>query len=217
MISTLRKFPWYMTECITIKQRNSVYAACVALLRHLQYAIREKKDEVALNQQLYRRLWTSAMLCHGFTVTMKDNIAYMVDLAEDRLREFNMPRFSNLWVHTYTFVPKPGTPLDVIEVSVKFPLLIILRKGRLPLLTSLVSQWYIAMIREETHRTVAQSLPNVQAEIQREGKSTSLYWGYYMKETALPYGEMFDNMTLAEMAAREFGAVAAILQRALPQ
>lgn len=116
MISTLRKLPWYKTEGITIKQRHSVYSACIQLIRLLQHALKERKNEDHLTPQLLKRLWTSAMLCHGFTVTMKDNIAYQVDLPEDRLREFNMPRFANMWVHVYTLCPKPGTPLDVLEV-----------------------------------------------------------------------------------------------------
>lgn len=106
-----------MTNYITIKQRHSIYAACVALIRHLQYDLREKKFEECLTEQLYKRLWTSAMLCHGFTVTMKDSIGYIVGLPEDRMREFNMPRFGNLWTHAYTITPKPGIPLDVLEVS----------------------------------------------------------------------------------------------------
>lgn len=116
MISTLRKLPWYKTDCITIKQRYSVYSACIQLIRLLQHAIKEKKNEDHLTAQLLKRLWTSAMLCHGFTVTMRDNIAYQAEIPEDRLREFNMPRFANMWVHAYTLCPKPGTPLDVLEV-----------------------------------------------------------------------------------------------------
>lgn len=78
-------------------------------------------------------------------------------------------------------------------------------------------QWYIAIIREETNRTVGQSMPNIQDELRREGQSTNLYWGYFFKELSLPYGEAFDNMTLADMANREFFAVSNILRRALPQ
>lgn len=118
MISTLRKLPWYKTDCITIKQRFSVYNACLQLIRLLQQSIKEGKNEEHLTPQLLKRLWTSALLCHGFTVTQRDDIAYLVGLPENRLREFNMPRFSELWVHTYTLCPKPGTPLDMIEVCV---------------------------------------------------------------------------------------------------
>lgn len=120
MISTIRKLPWYKTDCITIKQRYSVYSACIQLIRLLQHAIKERKNEEHLTPQLLKRLWTSAMLCHGFTVTMRDNIAFQVDIPEERLREFNMPRFANMWVHAYTLCPKPGTPLDVLEVCALF-------------------------------------------------------------------------------------------------
>lgn len=120
MISILRKLPWYKTECITIKQRYSIYNACIQLIRLLQHSIKEGKNEEHLTPQLLKRLWTSAMLCHGFTITMRDNIAYQVDIPEDRLREFNMPRFANMWVHAYTLCPKPGTPLDVLEVCIAF-------------------------------------------------------------------------------------------------
>ncbi|KAG6355554.1 hypothetical protein INS49_003516 [Diaporthe citri] len=190
MISTLRKLPWYKTDCITIKQRHSVYSACIQLIRLLQHAIKEKKDEEHLTSQLLKRLWTSAMLCHGFTVTMRDNIAYQVDIPEDRLREFNMPRFANMWVHAYTLCPKPGTPLDVLE-------------------------YYIALIREETNRTVGLQQPNIQSQIHNEGTQTNLYWGFFFKELNLPHGPAFDNMTLAQMAELEFRALTNILTRAL--
>lgn len=61
------------------------------------------------------------------------------------------------------------------------------------------------------------SLPNVQAAIRKEGEDTVLYWGYFFKELDLPQGPSFDNMTLAEMATREFTAVTDILRRALAQ
>lgn len=117
MISTLHKLPWYMAEYITIQQRHAVYKAVLALITRLQGDLRLGKFEEYLTEQLYRRLWTSAMLCDGFTVTMKDNIAYTVGLSEEQMRGFNMPRYANLWSHQYTMVPKVGTPLDVIEVS----------------------------------------------------------------------------------------------------
>lgn len=58
------------------------------------------------------------------------------------------------------------------------------------------------------------SLPNIQATIRQETEGTCTYWGYLFKELNLPYGAAFDNMTLAEMANREFEAVTDILRRA---
>lgn len=76
-------------------------------------------------------------------------------------------------------------------------------------------QWYIALIREETHRTVGLQLPNIQAQIHKEGTLTDLYWGFYYKELSLPHGPEFDDMTLAQMADREFSCITNILTRAL--
>lgn len=118
MISTLKKFPWYMTRDVTVYQREAVYMACFKLVGHLQRAIRQHKHEGSLTEQLYKRLWRAAVTCDGFTVTMKDNIAFLTGLPEEQCqRDYNMPRLGNLWVHTYSLVPKMGAPLDVIDVS----------------------------------------------------------------------------------------------------
>lgn len=106
-----------MAEHITIRQRHAVYKAVLALVTRLQGDLRAGKFEEHLTEQLYKRLWTSAMLCDGLTVTMKDNIAFTVGLSEEQMRGFNMPRYANLWSHQYTMAPKFGIPLDVIEVS----------------------------------------------------------------------------------------------------
>lgn len=80
---------------------------------------------------------------------------------------------------------------------------------------ALPPQYYIALIREETNRTVGLQQPNIQSQIHHEGTQTNLYWGYFFKELNLPHGPAFDNMTLAEMAEREFRAITNILMRAL--
>lgn len=116
--------PWYTTDHITVFQRQSIYDATIRLIKNLQKQIRYKNNLYLLNEQLLERLWVSAMLCHGFTVTMKDNIAYCVNLSAERMRDFNMPRFPELWVHTHSLVPKPGAPLDVLEASSPYHLII---------------------------------------------------------------------------------------------
>lgn len=117
MISTIKKLPWYMAEHITIRQRHAVYKAAVNLIRLLQLAIKDRRNEGVLTPQLLRRLYTAAMLCPGFTVTMKDDIAYLVSLSENEQRGFNQPRFADCWRHAHTLAPKPDIPLDVLEVS----------------------------------------------------------------------------------------------------
>lgn len=117
MISTLRKMPFYMTKHITFQQRYAMYDAAERLIQSLRKQIRFKNSPYILNEQLLERLWVSAMLCPGFTVTQKDNIAFIVGLSEERMHDFNMPRFADGWKHTYSLVPKPGVIQDVLEVS----------------------------------------------------------------------------------------------------
>ncbi|KAJ4417183.1 hypothetical protein N0V82_006305 [Gnomoniopsis sp. IMI 355080] len=189
MISTLRKMPWYMTDHITVHERYSMFDATVRLITSLQKHIKFSNNVYLLNKQLLDRLTISAMMCHGFTVTQKDDIAYLVEMSEERMRDFNMPSFASKWNHTFSLVPKPGTPLDVLE-------------------------WYIAIIREATTSEVERLPPNELQEIRRQAACTSsLYWGYYWKILRLGdlAGPFFDNMTLGELARREFYVVTGIL------
>jgi len=116
LISTLKKMPWYKTELITVRQRYSVFRACLELVRLLQKSIRDRRHN-DLNGMLLKRLVTAGMLCPGFTVLMKDSIAYQAGLTDMDIRSFNQPRFANMWVHQYALAPKPDTPLDMLEVS----------------------------------------------------------------------------------------------------
>lgn len=116
LISTIKKLPWYMDEYITMRQRYAVYKTTMDLIRMLKVAIAERRNDQYLTPQLLKRLYTAAMLCPGFTVTMKDDVAYIMNLTENEQRGFNQPRFANQWCHVYALAPKPGRPLDVMEV-----------------------------------------------------------------------------------------------------
>ncbi|KGQ06603.1 hypothetical protein BBAD15_g8071 [Beauveria bassiana D1-5] len=189
LISTLRKFPWYMTDCITVSQRSAVFQATCDLLRLLLKSLDKGDDPVTLNKQLLRRVVKAAMECPGFTVLMKDDVAWIVGMSEGEQRSYGQPRFANSWRHQYALAPKPGMPLDMVE-------------------------WYIAAMREQTMRDVF-SRPHVERRgIQEKAKSTDGYWGYFWVEADYPTGPAFDNMTLAHAAQVEFAAMEAILSRA---
>ncbi|KAH8648359.1 hypothetical protein BX600DRAFT_389019, partial [Xylariales sp. PMI_506] len=202
MISTIKKMPWYMTQHITIKQRHYIWDACAKLVSLLIQALNpmhritndsdryERAGTERLTPQLLRRFTNAIMLCPGFSVCQKDNIASLVSMSDHDLRMFNMPRFAESWLHQYTLGPKPGVPLDVLE-------------------------YYIAIIREETHRVV-QALPISEKErLVTLTRETDGYWGYIWYEIGYPRGHKFDNLTLAEVAAKEWGAIDIILRRAL--
>ena len=121
MISTLKKFPWYMTQHITTKQRYSVWNATCQLVKILVLAVEQKRDEINLTPQLLKRLVNAAMRCPGFTVLQKDSIAFLVTMNEMEMRGYGLPRFASTWTHQYAVAVKPGVPLDVIEVKSPAP------------------------------------------------------------------------------------------------
>ncbi|KAH6855302.1 hypothetical protein B0I37DRAFT_388952 [Chaetomium sp. MPI-CAGE-AT-0009] len=193
MISTIKKLPWYMADRITLRQRHAIYEATVKLITLLQQALQRdhRHHETVLNQQLMKRLVNAAMLCPGFSVVQKDNIAALAQMEEDRARMFNQPRFAEEWVHLHGICPKPGTPLDVLE-------------------------WYIAIIREETTRYIHRKHIVERNEIQRTSCYTSLYFGYIWYEIGLPTGNELDNLSLHEVARCELAVIERAIRRALP-
>ncbi|GAB1312289.1 hypothetical protein MFIFM68171_02499 [Madurella fahalii] len=193
MISTIKKLPWYMSKHITVRQRHAVYYATERLVTLLIQALQRdnRQHETTINEQLLKRLVTAAMLCPGFSVVQKDNIAVIAHMDEERTRMFNQPRFADMWTHLYALCPKPGIPLDVLE-------------------------WYIAIVREESTRFVHSKPLNEQSDIEAKGMKTNLYFGYMWHELDLPSGREFDKLTLRELARRELVAMERALRRALP-
>lgn len=60
------------------------------------------------------------MTCPGFTVLQKSDIADLIGLEGDRIREFGQPWFGDRWRHQYSTSVKAGIPLDLVEVSCEF-------------------------------------------------------------------------------------------------
>ncbi|KAF7544436.1 hypothetical protein G7Z17_g9954 [Cylindrodendrum hubeiense] len=189
LISTLRKFPWYMTEYITITQRTAIYKATCELVRLLARAIEKNDDLINLDSRLFKRVMASAMTCKGFTTVMKDDLAWIVDMTDAQARFYGQPRFADSWTHQYSLVPKPGIPLD----------------------------WYIAVIREQTQRDLLARPLSERTVLQERAKDADMYWGYFWAEVGYTQGPQFDKMTLAQCAHAELSAVERILSRALPR
>lgn len=76
-------------------------------------------------------------------------------------------------------------------------------------------QWYIAVIREETNRKVQNMSFLQRSRAQAALSDSDGYFGYFWMEVGYPDEAAFDNMTLAEVAIAEFGALENILSRAL--
>ncbi|GJN72181.1 hypothetical protein PLICBS_006253 [Purpureocillium lilacinum] len=191
LISTLKKFPWFVTDRITLSQRYAMYVATERLLQVLADKVNRNCDPINLTPQLQTRLTNAALSCPGLTPLMKDNISYMLNVSEDDQRYFGQPQQAYSWRHQYALAPRPGAPLDVID-------------------------WYISIIREQTQREMLTRPHAVRRELQEKGEQTDMYWGYFWAELGHSFGPQFDRMTLAEVAHAEFSAVERILSRALP-
>ncbi|KAK4161455.1 hypothetical protein QBC43DRAFT_302973 [Cladorrhinum sp. PSN259] len=195
MISTLKKMPWYMSDLITVRQRQIVYQTTVKLLTALHRSLHEpRRKHINLSQQLFNRLVKAAMLCPGFSVVQKDNIAAIADLDEARAMQFNQPLFANEWTHLHTLCPRPQPPIPID-----------------------VLDWFIAFIREETTKRLAALSLLERNDLERKASSTSDYFGYLWAELDLPQGDEFDAMTLRELAERELNTIRSILARVLPR
>ncbi|KAK9777296.1 hypothetical protein SCAR479_06025 [Seiridium cardinale] len=201
MISTLKKMPWYMSDHITIHQQHYIYDACQRLMEQLMEELnpiiqarkanqRRRPGFERLTDQLLRRFTNAIMLCPGFTVVQKDNIASMVAMEDRESRNFNMPRFAKSYSHLYALGPKPGVPLDVLE-------------------------YYISVLRQESTRAVANEPIHERQRLANLHSTTDQYFGYFWREVNYPQGPIFDNMTLREAAVREWTAMERVIRRAL--
>lgn len=76
-------------------------------------------------------------------------------------------------------------------------------------------QWYIAIIREETQRTIQRFPFTQRSEVLAKTMESNGYWGHLWVELDIPRGHLFDEMTLAECAQREFAVLEAVLSRAM--
>ncbi|KAK4200153.1 hypothetical protein QBC40DRAFT_174581 [Triangularia verruculosa] len=196
MISTLKKLPWYRSDVITLKQRQVIYDATCRLLELLAETllkedrpVNNRRQENVLNEQLYKRLVNAAMICPGFSVLQKDNIAFIADLDGSRVTQFNMPPFADCWGHLYNLCPRPRVPVDLLE-------------------------WYISLIREETVRFVGTLPEHEQDAIKERAQEDTLYFGYMWYEIQLPQGKELADMTLREVAKKELEAIKRALRRA---
>ncbi|KAK8073922.1 hypothetical protein PG994_004821 [Apiospora phragmitis] len=190
MISTVKKFPWYMTDHITLRQRHNMYDCCFKLLRTLQDAIKREECPVRLTPQLLKRFIDAMMLCPGFTVLQKDNFAQEVCMNGVDLCKFNMPRLAEGWRHQYALGPRAGIPMDVME-------------------------YYIAIIRDESTRHMDSQDLGVKLQLTKMHAHTNSYWGYFWQEVGYSTIKDFDELTLQEAAEMEWSAIDRILRRAL--
>jgi hypothetical protein len=77
------------------------------------------------------------------------------------------------------------------------------------------TQYYIALIREETTRAINEYSLHERLQLQNLGCQTSGYWGYFWLEVNYPVGPYFDTITLNEANKHEWAAIDRILRAAV--
>lgn len=98
-------------------QRYRIFHTTYKLIDTLKKKVDRGIHPVRLTTSLLKRLVAAAMTCPGFTVLQKADIAGLVGLESDRIREFGQPQFGDRWRHQYSTSIKAGAPFDLVEVS----------------------------------------------------------------------------------------------------
>jgi hypothetical protein len=184
-----------MSNNITLRQRHAIYETTIKLIELLKIAISRDTNgrfSTVLNDQLLKRLVTAGMLCPGFSVLQKDNIATVAGLPVAETYQYNQPRYADQWVHLHALCPRPGLPVDLLE-------------------------WYIAVLRDETARRI-HNLPALERDdVRRRHELTSEYFGYLWHEIGHPAnGKDLEAATLHEAARRELQAIERVIRRTFP-
>ncbi|KAI1212796.1 uncharacterized protein F4807DRAFT_457594 [Annulohypoxylon truncatum] len=154
LISTIKKYPWHMSEHVTIRERGYLYDAGLKMIGQLQKRIGKGDKPDRLTPQLLNRLAETMVSSPGFSAAQKDNIAYQANMPEYKLRDMGQPRFAGLWRHLLVINIKEGVPLDMVE-------------------------YYISLIRDETTRIAGLQGISQQQRLLAEQATTSDYWGFF--------------------------------------
>ncbi|RKF76028.1 hypothetical protein GcM1_230069 [Golovinomyces cichoracearum] len=102
IISTLLKYPWYMADYISIKNRNNLHEVTVRLLKILKNYIETQPEDAHFTPMLYKRVWRAALNCQGFSPSQKDDIVLIIDLPDEQAKEFGLPPFAASWKRLWT-------------------------------------------------------------------------------------------------------------------
>ncbi|TQS39421.1 hypothetical protein Golomagni_00054 [Golovinomyces magnicellulatus] len=117
IISTLLKYPWYMVDYISIKNRNNLHEVTIKLLKILKNYIETQPENAHITPMLYKRVWRAALNCQGFSPSQKDDIVLIVDLPDEQAKEFGLPPFAASWKRLWTIGVRPGAPNALIMAS----------------------------------------------------------------------------------------------------
>lgn len=107
----MRKYPIYLTEHVTLGERDDLYKYAFKMLEILLRSVKKDPKAIELTPRLLRR-FISTMLWFPFNVVQKDDVVFICDL--NPLRE-GLPRHAARWFGVRTIGPTPFVSPDIVE------------------------------------------------------------------------------------------------------
>ncbi|TGO09846.1 hypothetical protein BTUL_0152g00010 [Botrytis tulipae] len=187
LVSTLIKFPWAMVNHVTCQDRELLYKATMQLLGLLVERVDNNDDPVNLNAQLLKRVWRTALKCEGFSPCMKDNIIYKMKIDPTTAFECGVPPQADLWSNIWTIGPRKDVAYDLV-------------------------QYYVKLIHDATTEKKQLTLAEKAAARAEEVPRLPSLFGNL--DTLVDYTNCLD-LTLAELAVKEWAAFETAIRRAL--
>ncbi|KAF7952549.1 uncharacterized protein EAE97_002046 [Botrytis byssoidea] len=187
LVSTLIKFPWAMVNHVTCQDRELLYKATMQLLGLLVERVDNNDDPVNLNAQLLKRVWRTALKCEGFSPCMKDNIVYKMKIDPTTAFECGVPPQADLWSNIWTIGPRKDVAYDLV-------------------------QYYVKLIHDATTEKKQLTLAEKAAARAEEVPRLPSLFGNL--DTLVDYTNCLD-LTLAELAVKEWAAFETAIRRAL--
>ncbi|TGO34471.1 hypothetical protein BHYA_0195g00010 [Botrytis hyacinthi] len=187
LVSTLIKFPWAMVNYVTCQDRELLYKATMQLLGLLVERVDNNDDSVNLNAQLLKRVWRTALKCEGFSPCMKDNIVYKMKIDPATAFECGVPPQADLWSNVWTIGPRKDVAYDLV-------------------------QYYVKLIHDATTEKKQLTLAEKAAARAEEVPRLPSLFGNL--DTLVDYTNCLD-LTLAELAVKEWAAFETAIRRAL--
>ncbi|QSZ34636.1 hypothetical protein DSL72_007490 [Monilinia vaccinii-corymbosi] len=187
LVSTLIKFPWAMVDYITCLDRELLYKATMQLLRLLVERVDNNDDPINLNPQLLKRVWRTALKCEGFSPCMKDNIVFELNIDPQVALELGVPPRADLWSYVWTIGPRKDVAYDLVE-------------------------YYIKLIQDATADRKQLTLAEKAAARAMEVSRVPNIFGNL--EKLVDYTDCL-NLTLAQLAAKEWTAFEQAIRQAL--
>ncbi|TGO81517.1 hypothetical protein BPOR_1122g00010 [Botrytis porri] len=186
-VNTLIKFPWAMVNHITCQDRELLYKATMQLLGLLVERVENNDDPVNLNAQLLKRVWRTALKCEGFSPCMKDNIVFKMKIDPTTAFECGVPPQADLWSNIWTIGPRKDVAYDLV-------------------------QYYVKLIHDATTEKKQLTLAEKAAARAEEVPRLPSLFGNL--DTLVDYTNCLD-LTLAELAVKEWAAFETAIRRAL--